>query len=122
MTIRSEITALLDTVPALGKRNYADRAPENEPKPYTRVLDQIGEVADLRGDAKVLARRRQIQVDLYERAAEADDSLSTLVQNTLDGASIASALRLSVNSANRVYEPDFDLSHVVITLETVKLR
>lgn len=122
MTIRSEIIALLDGVVALGNRNYADKAPENEPKPHTRVLDQIAESPALKGDARTLARRRQVQVDLWQRAADDDGALSTTVQNVLDGASIPSALRLSVNSANRVYDPDFELSHTVITLETVRLR
>lgn len=122
MTVRSEVLLLLDSVTALGKRNYADRAPENEPRPYTVVLDHVGQSPQLKGDARTMARRRLFQIDLWENAADDNGVLAATVENLLDGAKLSASLGLAVTESRRLPEPNFGLSHFVFDCETTLLR
>lgn len=122
MTVRSDVIALLDGVSALGQRNYADEAPEVETKPYSVVFDLVGEGVALRGDARVMARRRQLQVDLWQLAAEDDGSLAIAVEDALDGVAIGSGFHVTVNGMARSYDREFEMTRTVLTLETVRLR
>lgn len=122
MTVRSEVIGLLDGVVALGQRNYADQAPEGEPRPYTTTLDHIGQTPQLKGDARTLARRRLGQVDLWIDADADDGSVARQVEDALDGARLTAGLRLSVTASRRLPEADFGLSHFVFDWETTVLR
>lgn len=122
MTVRSEVLVALDSVTALAKRNYADRAPENEPRPYTVVLDHVGQSPQLKGDSRTMARRRLLQVDLWQDSAADDATLATTLENVLDGLRMTAGLRLAVTDSRRIPEPNFGLSHFVFDCETTLLR
>jgi hypothetical protein len=122
MSVRSEVIRLLDAVPELSKRNYADDRPEGEALPYTVVLDGISQTPEHEGDAHALAWRHLLQVDLWEDALVASEATRDAVINALDGSVITGAFRLRVGNADRVYDPDRRLAHTAITLRTVRLR
>jgi hypothetical protein len=122
MTVRAEVIRLLDEITVLGKRNYADDRPEGEALPHTVVLDGISQTPEHEGDARALAWRHLLQVDLWEDAQVASEVTRDAVINALDGAVITGAFRLRVGNADRIYDPDRRLAHTAITLRTVRLR
>lgn len=116
MSVRSEIIRLLDTVIALGERNFADERPEAEALPHSVVLDAISFNNQLTGDGQVMYWRHTAQVDLWEDAATASQATRDAVVAALDGQRVAGSMRLRVESADRVYEPDRRLAHTVISV------
>ena len=122
MSVRSEVIRLLDEIPALGGRNYADERPEGEGLPHTVVLDGVSQTMEQEGDARTTAWRHLLQVDLWEDATVASEATRDTVIHALDGQQIAGAFRLRVGSADRIYDPDRRLAHTAITLRTVRLR
>lgn len=116
MSVRSEIIRLLDGVDALGERNFADERPEAESLPHCVVLDAITFTDQLLGDGRVMYWRHTAQVDLWEDAATASQATRDAVVAALDGQRVSGSMHLRVESADRVYEPDRRLSHVVINI------
>lgn len=114
MTVRAEVIRLLDGVSILGGRAFADERPEAEPLPHAVVLDAIAVAPALAGDGRAMFWGHLVQVDLWEDAAVASQVTSDAVVAALNGVPINGSLRLKVESANRVYEPDQRLAHVVI--------
>lgn len=122
MSVRSEIIRLLDALPVLGHRNYADERPEGEVLPHTVYRDGTSQTPALAGDSRTTAWGHVAQLDLWEDSAVASEATRDAVIDALDGAQIAGAFHLRVTSANRLYDPDRRLAHTAITLRTVRLR
>jgi hypothetical protein len=122
MSVRSEVIRLLDALPVLGGRNYADEMPEGETLPHTVFLDGISQTPALSGDSRTSAWGHIAQLDLWEDAAVASEATRDAVIEALDGARIAGAFHLQVTAADRLYDPDRRLAHTAITLRTVRLR
>lgn len=124
MSLRSEIRAALDGVAALGNRNYADEAPEEESFPYTTIRIQDDQQPALQGDARTSWWRWRGQVDLWQRSAAEDQAVVDAAVNALDGIRLTSGtgLRLRVASVPRVPEPRSDVVHHAILLSTVRPR
>ena len=122
MTIRDEIIALLDTVPALGQRNYSDNAPDNVVSPYTVYKDTISQTSGLDGDAHVFWWKWMGQVDLWFALSTEDETLLDSVVNALDNAPLSAGRGLAVQSALRVSDPLYDAGHTAITLGAVRAR
>lgn len=123
MTARSEIIALLDTISALGQRNFGDKAPEGAAFPYTVTKVLLpGRSPALTGEGRVFYWRDLVQIDLWDRSATEDLTLLDEICDVLDGTKIVSGLRLHVRGANRLDDPDFTLAHTAITLAYAKPR
>lgn len=120
MSVRSEVIRLLDAVTQLGGRNFADERPEAETLPCTVTLDGIGFNHALMGDSKVMFWRHVAQVDLWEDAATASQATCDAVVVALEGQPVTGSMRLRVDSAVRVYDPDRRLAHTAITLGCVR--
>ena len=120
MTVRAEIIAILD--PFLDARVYTDEVPEDTPMPYAALLDDISFVPTLKGDARAMAWRRLIQVDLWETAADESEDLHEDILGALDGAQVTGGTHLSVQSSIRAYEPDPKYVHRALTIEVVSRR
>lgn len=116
MSVRSEVIRLLDVVTVLGNRNFADERPEGEALPHTVVLDAITFNNQLLGDGRVMYWRHIAQVDLWEDAAAASQTTRDAVVAALDGQPVTGSMKLRVESAARVYEPDRRLAHTVISV------
>ena len=122
MSVRSEIVRILDAVPILGGRVYADERPADEPLPHAIVLDGVTFNPALAGDARSQAWRQGTQVDLWEDRDEASEVTRDAVIEALDGAQIDGAFHLRVTGAPRLHDPDQRLAHTTILLEVVRLR
>ena len=116
MSVRSELIRLLDAIPQLGGRAYADERPEGEALPHCVVIDQISMNPQLSGDGRSIYWRHTTQVDLWEDAAVASQETRDAVVAALDGQRIDGSLSVRVEGADRVYEPDRRLSHTVISV------
>lgn len=116
MTLRQDIIAALDTITALGERNYSDRAPDGADLPYTVTRLDISDAPALRGDGRTLAVTRLAQIDVWEARSAEDEVLRKAIWTTLDGLELSAAFKLSVRSAPRVSDPNFDLLHRAFTI------
>lgn len=121
MTVRSEFVRLLD--PVVGERLYADEvARGGMTYPYIGVLDHLSEVPATKGDGRTTAKRRTVQVDLWQLAEDEDAGLLTAVENALDGVRIDGAYAVAVTSSFRIYDPDPKVVHHAITCSVARPR
>lgn len=119
MSIGAEVKALVD--PSAVTQTYrAGYVPDSAAFPYASFLDPLSDAIALQGDAQTLARRRLVQVDLFQKEADFDPDLVEDLIQRLDGARIPSAFRLSVTDANAIEEPD-DVVHHAITVSMARL-
>ena len=121
MSIRSDIVDLLD--PIVGGRVAADEEPRGGLDfPFIRIVDHMTEAPAIRGDRRAMAWRRQIQVSLFQRLEEEDPELLDEVLGVLDGATMTTAMHLSVQSSTRVPDPEPSVVHHAITCSVARLR
>jgi hypothetical protein len=95
-TIATALRAHLTSpeIPALGVRVHLDAAPRGERFPYLVMIPILGKAVALAGDARALARREPVQVELWQKVDDAgvgeDDALERTIRERLDGARITS--------------------------------
>jgi hypothetical protein len=122
VSIRDGVIALLDTVPALGQRNYADNAPEGTAYPYTVLKDEISRTPQLEGDRKTLWWKWMGQVDYWFQLSTEDEVVIDSIVDTLDGVPVTDGRVLRVTGINRVTDPLYDAGHTALTISTVRPR
>lgn len=121
MSIRSEVVRLLD--PVFNGRVYGDQVARGGlAYPYAGVLDHVTEAAAVKGDGRVLAWRRMVQVDVWQRAGEEDPNLLTAVVDAVDGVRVEGAYAVAVQSSTRTMDPDPDVVHHAITCSVARPR
>lgn len=121
MTILAEVKALLDPVAPLAAVYRMGWTPEGAAFPYATILDPISNAVALEGDARTLARRRLLQVDLWQEADSEDDTLPDDVAAALDGVPLASGGRLRVLDVALVQdEGDADVVHHAVTVSIAR--
>lgn len=120
MSIFSEIKALIDAtaVTQTYRRGYT---PTDAVFPYADLLDPLSSAPALSGDSRTLARRRLLQVDLWQTEAAEAPTLPDAVVDAIDGVTIASGFGLTVQDLTRVPETE-DVVHHAITVSVVRLR
>lgn len=121
MTIRSSVVALLD--PLFSGRVSSDDEPRGGMTiPYALVMDHLTEAPALRGDRRAMAWRRVVQVSVFQWMAEEDPTLMDGVLAALDGASIAGAWHMRVDSSTRVADPNPKVVHHAVTCSVARPR
>lgn len=114
MTVRSEFVRLLD--PVFNGRVYADvTARGGLGYPCAGVIDHVTQSPAIKGDGRALARRRTVQVDVWQLAEEEDAEVVRAVEESLDGVRIEGAYAVAVQSSARVYDPDPKVVHHALT-------
>lgn len=116
MTILAQVKALLDPVDPLTEVYRAGWVPDDAALPYAVILDPISNAPALHGDARTLARRRLVQVDLWQAEANEDDSVVDDVIAALDGKRITAGRILVQDSVLVPDETDADVVHHALTL------
>lgn len=98
---------------------YRDMAPPDIALPYVTFADELGNVPSLYGDKSVKAKRRLVQVDLWQaRADEAFSRIDTLV-NALDSVRPVAdkhVFHTRVSDVQRMIDFDDDVIHHAITI------
>lgn len=97
--------------------------PDDATFPYGSFLDPIGDGIALSGDARTLARRRLIQLDVYQAEETEDDDLVGLVMAAIDGQRTAGGLRARVIDVLLVPGPETeeDVVHHAITVSLARV-
>lgn len=125
MTLGGEIKGLVDGAGTTLTQTYrAGHVPDDAALPYASFLDPIADVPALSGDARTLARRRTVQVDVWTDEGVAADTIIDAVVAALDGAEVPSGIRLRVIDVVLVPGPEAeeDIVHHAITVQTPRLR
>ena len=123
MTTGGDVKVILDTVAGLTAVYRQAWVPDGAVLPYASWLDPISNVPALTGDARTLARRRAVQVDLWQDQAAEDDTLLARTIDALDGAKTPGG-RLRVIEAVLVPGPEEDagIIHHAITVTRAEVR
>jgi len=124
-TLGGEIKALVDGAGTTLTQTYRDgHIPDDAALPYASFLDPVSDVIALQGDARTLARRRSVQVDIWSDEGTAVDVIIDAVVDAIDGAAVTEGLRLRVIDVVLVPGPEAedDIIHHAITVSTPRLR
>lgn len=121
MTLLAEVKALLDPIEDLAAVYRAGWTPEGAALPYATILDPISNGVALQGDARTLARRRLLQVDIWQERASEDDDLIDQAVAALDSTPVPSGGRLRVLDSVLVQdEGDPDVVHHALTISIAR--
>lgn len=120
-TILGQVKTLLGAVDALDEVYRSGWVPDRAPFPYAVILDPISNPPALSGDARTLARRRLLQIDLWQTAANEDDSLVDDVVTALDGVRVEAG-RLKVQDTVMVPDDDPETVHHAVTLSVPTIQ
>lgn len=104
------------------ERVFVDGAPAKPTFPYVTLFDGVSIGSALEGDAgdtRILAR--EIQADLWQRAADESETLPGWVYRALHGQALPNdppgvKTRLRVRDVQRFYEEDTHIVHHAFTL------
>lgn len=124
MTTGGDVKAILDTVSALTETYRQAHVPDGAVFPYASFLDPVSQVPALSGDARTLAFRRLLQVDLWQTREGESDALLDAVVLAIDGADAATGFRLRVENVVLVPGPEEDegIIHHAITVALSRVR
>lgn len=121
MSIRSEATAVLD--PIFEGRVTADEVPKGGLGfPYCRFIDNITENDIMRGDARSMASRRTVQVDVYQTLEDETDDIVDRVRDNLDGHAAQAGLRFVWTNTVRLPDNEANLVQHSLDFGIVRLR
>ena len=123
MNVPGGIRRLIKTAdPArVNDRVWADDAPSNPTFPYVTIADAISTAPAISGDGGAFTVfEREVQVDLWQRAADEDDELPGWLREVLHRAVLTDVpgvrIRLRVRDIQRFYERDTRIVHHALTL------
>ena len=100
---------------------YRDFAPPSAEKPYITYFDEITNITQMEGDKKVLARLRQVQVDLWQDKSAENVGLIDSLVDSIDGiGNLGTAkfvYKVKVSDIQRMVSSEDNLVHHAITLD-----
>ena len=102
---------------------YRDLAPSDAVYPYIVFMDEISNTPVFGGDAKVLARKRQIQVSLWQNRLIEDVTLIDTIYDILNSANIdanKTVYRCKVTGIQRLADLVDDTVQHAITLDLIQ--
>lgn len=117
-------TTLVDASFAdISSRVYRDIAPPETEYPYITISDEITNQPSLFGDKRVLARTRQLRVNLWQIRANENVTLIDDIVGTLDSVNIVAnqdIFRVRVFDIQRLFESEDDTILHAITLNVTQ--
>lgn len=122
-TITAELRTALLTLTDLTGGVYQGRAPHSAGFPHAVIHPDQNVVPVLRGDrGGALAHRRTVQVDVWEQGQVGSETLRDAVIQLLDGYQLENGrMRVTVDSASPLIDPDFDARKWVVYLGVTTL-
>lgn len=120
-TIGGALRAVIVADGVLNGRVFRGRAPDGATFPYSTFLEPISDVPTLSGDARVDARRMQVQVDLWQKLREEDPAVLSRLAACVDGAQLIldsgrKAWRTRLTQVTVVDDPDALIVHHALTV------
>ena len=117
-------TALTDaSIAAISTRIFRDIAPPETTYPYVTISDEITNTPSLLGDKQVLARLRQLRVNLWQLRPSEDVTTVDEIVTTLDSANITAnqhILRVRVSDIQRIFDSEDDTVLHAITINVTQ--
>jgi len=117
-------TALTDaSITAISTRIFRDIAPPETTYPYVTISDEITNTPSLLGDKQVLARLRQLRVNLWQLRPSEDVTTVDQIVTTLDSANITAnqnIFRVRVSDIQRIFDSEDDTVLHAITLNVTQ--
>lgn len=117
-------TALTDaSITAISTRIFRDIAPPETTYPYVTISDEITNTPSLLGDKQVLARLRQLRVNLWQLRPSEDVTTVDEIVTTLDSANITAnqnIFRVRVSDIQRIFDSEDDTVLHAITLNVTQ--
>lgn len=117
-------TALINAgLAGVGERIYRDMAPPETQYPYMTISDEITNQPILFGDKTVLARNRQVRVNLWQVRTAENVNLIDSVVASLESANISAnqtIFRVRVFDIQRLFEADDDIVLHAVTLNVIQ--
>lgn len=110
-------------ISAISTRVYRDIAPPETQYPYVTISDEISNQPALLGDKRVLARSRQLRVNLWQIRTSEDVSLIDDIVACLDSADISAnqeIYRVRVMDTQRLFDSEDDTILHAITLNVIQ--
>lgn len=101
---------------------YRDLAPPETPYPYITLADEITNQPVLLGDKTVIARNRQVRVNLWQKRTEENVELVDDLVATLDSANISAnrdVFRVRVFEIQRIFDSEDDIVLHAVTLNVI---
>lgn len=116
-------TALISAgISEVANRIFRDIAPPETTYPFMTISDEVTNQPVLIGDQTVLARNRQMRVNLFQvRTSENVDIIDEVVQ-ALDAANVSAnktVFRVRVFDIQRIFESDDDIVQHAVTLNVI---
>jgi|GEM_PF-5679804 len=117
-------TILVDaSLTGVSNRIYRDIAPPETEYPYITISDEITNQPSLLGDKRVLARTRQLRVNLWQIRPSENVTLVDDVVGSLDSVNLAAnqdVFRVRVFDIQRLFESEDDTILHAITLNVTQ--
>jgi len=117
-------TALTNaSITAISTRIFRDIAPPETTYPYVTISDEITNTPSLLGDKQVLARLRQLRVNLWQLRPSENVTTVDQIVTTLDSANITAnqkIFRVRVSDIQRIFDSEDDTVLHAITLNVTQ--
>ena len=117
-------TALTNaSITAISTRIFRDIAPPETTYPYVTISDEITNTPSLLGDKQVLARLRQLRVNLWQLRPSENVTTVDQIVTTLDSANITAnqkIFRVRVSDIQRIFDSEDDTVLQAITLNVTQ--
>ncbi len=117
-------TALTNaSITAISTRIFRDIAPPETTYPFVTISDEITNTPSLLGDKQVLARLRQLRVNLWQLRPSEDVTTVDQIVTTLDSANITAnqnIFRVRVSDIQRIFDSEDDTVLHAITLNVTQ--
>lgn len=112
-------TLVSASLPDIASRIYRDIAPPETQFPYVTIIDEITNTPTLLGDKTVLARTRQMRVNLWQMRTSEKVELIDQIVACLESVAISAnkdVFRVRVSDVQRVFNSDDDTILHAVTL------
>lgn len=117
-------TVLVDAaINAISSRIYRDIAPPETTYPYVTISDEITNQPVLLGDKRVLARLRQLRVNLWQLRTDENVGLIDEIVAALDSVDVSAnqdVFRVRVFDVQRQFDSEDDTILHAITLNVIQ--
>lgn len=116
--------ALIDaSITGISSRIYRDIAPPESTYPYVTIADEVTNQPVLLGDKRVLARNKQMRINLWQVRTQENVGIIDEIVSALDSVDISAnqdVFRVRVFDIQRVFDSEDDIVLHAVTLNVIQ--